>query len=153
MAGLQVSVYTDIDVEVAKKLASATNQAEHALAVEIAKDTEPFAPAQTLSLSNRTKVSGNSIVYPGPYARYLYYGKVMVDAATGKGPMRIVADDGTEVIRFRKGATLTPTDRPLNIRQDVHPQAQSHWLEGSKAQNLSKWLKKAKELTLDEIRK
>lgn len=153
MAEFKISVQSDIDEKLAKKLASATNQAEHALAAEIAKDTEPFVPAQTLSLSNRTKVSGNSIIYPGPYARYLYHGKVMVDAATGKGPMRIVSDDGTEVIRFRKGATLKPTDRPLNIRQDVHPQAQSHWMEGSKAQNLSKWLKKAKELTLDEIRR
>ena len=150
---LNITVQTDIDEKLAKKMDTASTRAGQALAEVIAADTEPFVPARTLSLANRAKVKGDTIIYPGPYARYLYYGKVMVDAATGKGPMRIVSDDGTEVIRFRKGATLTPTDRPLNIRKDVHPQAQSHWLEGSKAQNLSKWLRAAKELTLDEIRK
>ena len=153
MSSFNVTVHSDISENLSKKLASASESAEHLLAVEIQKDTEPFVPALTKSLVNRTQVKGNMIVYPGPYARYLYYGKVMVDSATGKGPMRIVGDDGSEVIRFRKGATLTPTDRPLNIRQDVHPQAQSHWLEGSKAQNLSKWLRIAKELTLDELKK
>lgn len=153
MSSFNVTVHSDISENLSKKLASASESAEHLLAVEIQKDTEPFVPALTKSLVNRTQVKGNMIVYPGPYARYLYYGKVMVDSATGKGPMRIVGDDGSEVIRFRKGATLTPTDRPLNIRQDVHPQAQSHWLEGSKAQNLSKWLRIAKELTLNELKK
>ena len=153
MSSFNVTVHSDISENLSKKLASASESAEHLLAVEIQKDTEPFVPALTKSLVNRTQVKGNMIVYPGPYARYLYYGKVMVDSATGKGPMRIVGDDGSEVIRFRKGATLTPTDRPLNIRQDVHPQAQPHWLEGSKAQNLSKWVRIAKELTLDELKK
>lgn len=153
MSSFNVTVHSDISENLSKKLASASESAEHLLAVEIQKDTEPFVPALTKSLVNRTQVIGNVIVYPGPYARYLYYGKVMVDSATGKGPMRIVGDDGSEVIRFRKGATLTLTDRPLNIRQDVHPQAQSHWLEGSKAQNLSKWVRIAKELTLDELKK
>lgn len=153
MSSFNVTVHSDISENLSKKLASASESAEHLLAVEIQKDTEPFVPALTKSLVNRTQVKGDMIVYPGPYARYLYYGKVMVDSATGKGPMRIVGDDGSEVIRFRKGATLTPTDRPLNIRQDVHPQAQSHWLEGSKAQNLSKWLRIAKELTLNELKK
>ncbi len=153
MSSFNVTVHSDISENLSKRLASAPESAEHLLAVEIQKDTEPFVPALTKSLVNRTQVKGNMIVYPGPYARYLYYGKVMVDSATGKGPMRIVGDDGSEVIRFRKGATLTPTDRPLNIRQDVHPQAQSHWLEGSKAQNLSKWLRIAKELTLNELKK
>lgn len=153
MSSLKISVYSDINEKLSQKLAFSASKAEHLLAVEIQKDTEPFVPALTKSLVNRTQVMGNMIVYPGPYARYLYYGKVMVDSATGKGPMRIVGDDGSEVIRFRKGATLTPTDRPLNIRQDVHPQAQSHWLEGSKTQNLSKWLRIAKEITLDELKK
>jgi len=81
-----------------------------------------------------------------------YYGKVMVDAATGKGPMRIVSEDGTEVIRFRKGAKLRPTDRDLKIQRSMHPKAQSHWFEASKAKNLPKWLRVAKEATLHELK-
>lgn len=111
-------------------------QAETILTTQVEKDTRPFVPALTESLNNRTHIEhGNQIVYPGPYARYLYYGKVMVDSETGRGAFYI-KDVG---FRFRRGATLTPTDRDLVFTTEVHPQAQSHWFEASKAQNLEKW--------------
>lgn len=140
---LKFTVHTDMGEKLAAKLAAASTRGEHAVAVQAAKDTSPFVPFLTGSLDQRTRVDGNTIIYPGPYARYLYYGKVMVDATTGKGPMRIVGKDGTEVIRFRRGAKLRPTDRDLNINQSGHRQAQSHWFEASKAQNLEKWLETA----------
>lgn len=117
--------------------------AAHAVAVQAAKDTEPYVPMLTGSLSNRTQVDGNRVIYPGPYARYLYMGKVMVDSRTGKGPMRIVDKSGNEFIRFRKGATLVATSRDLKISTAVHPKAQAKWFEASKAQNIEKWEKVA----------
>lgn len=123
------------DWELSTKLASSARKAEHAVAVQAQKDTEPYVPAQTLSISNRTQVRDNKIIYPGPYARYLYYGKVMVNAATGKGPA-LIKDVG---YRFPKGAKLKPTDRDLDIKTTVHKNAQSHWFEASKAENLDKW--------------
>lgn len=143
MSYLKVSISDSFSGALAEKLANAGPRAAHVVAVQTAKDTEPFVPAMTKSLANRTQVYENRIVYPGPYARYLYYGKVMVDAATGKGPMRIKAKDGTEIIRFRKGARLKPTEKDLKISQSVHAQAQSHWFEGSKAQNLENWVEVA----------
>lgn len=140
MSYLKIKIDDNFSKPLAAKLKQAGPRAAHALAVQIAKDTEPFVPAMTKSLTNRTQVVDSMIIYPGPYARYLYYGKVMVDAATGQGPMRIVSKDGSEVIRFRKGATLKLTNKPLKISRTVHPQAQDHWLEGSKAQNLEKWI-------------
>lgn len=140
MIYLKVSISDSFSSALAERLANAGPRAAHAVAVQMAKDTEPFVPAMTKSLANRTQVYENRIVYPGPYARYLYYGKVMVDAVTGKGPMRIKAKDGTEIIRFRKGARLKPTEKDLKISQSVHAQAQSNWFEGSKAQNLDKWV-------------
>lgn len=140
MSYLKLTVEEDISKSLKKKLEQAGPRAAHTVAIQIQKDTEPFVPAMTKSLANRTQVVENKIIYPGPYARYLYYGKVMVDAATGKGPMRIVGKDGSEVIRFRKGATLKETDKPLKISKAVHHQAQDHWLDGSKAQNLGKWI-------------
>lgn len=121
------------------KLPGAAGQAEHAVAVQAQKDTEPFVPARTLSLSNRTQVRDNLIIYPGPYARYLYYGKVMVNAATGKGPA-LIPEVG---YRYPKGAKLKPTNRDLDIKTTVHKNAQAHWWEASKAQNLEKWLRVA----------
>lgn len=149
---LKFTVYTDGLEAIKDKLEEVSTKAEHIVALQVRKDTSPYVPALTGSLDTRTWVDGQQIIYPGPYARYLYYGKVMVDAATGKGPMRIVSEDGTEVIRFRKGAKLRPTDRDLKIQRSMHPKAQSHWFEASKAKNLPKWLRVAKEATLHELK-
>lgn len=134
------------------KLASSGTRVEHAVALQVAKDTSPYVPMKTGVLDNTTRVDGNKVIYSTPYARYLYEGKVMVDAKTGKGPMRIVDENGNEYIRFRKGATLKPTSRDLDISTAVHPKATSHWLEASKAQNLEKWEEFAAKEQLRELK-
>jgi hypothetical protein len=112
--------------------ARACTKAEHEVAVQVETDTRPFVPSSgaAAGLINRTRVIGNSIVYPGPYARYLYNGKLMVDPETGSSWVR-------------KGEHKVTTDRNLVFRTDVNPQAQSHWFEASKAQNLDKWVRVA----------
>lgn len=128
--GLKFTVHTEGMDAVMEALASACSRAEHAVAVQVEKDTAPFVPMLTGSLTQRTRVDGNQIVYPGPYARFLYYGKVMVDPSTGS-------------TYAPKGGTKVVTDRNLVFNQTVHPQAQSHWFEASKAQNLDKWMRAA----------
>lgn len=108
----------------------ACKKAAHAVAVQVAKDTEPFVPARTLSLSNRTMVEGSKVIYPGPYARYLYYGKLMVDPETGSS-------------FAPKGGTKVLTDKDLVFSKAVHGQAQARWFEASKAQNIDKWVRVA----------
>ena len=114
------------DRAIRSKLQESCTKAEHILAQQVAKDTSPFVPALTGSLDQRTRVDGNIVIYPGPYARFLYYGKVMVDPNTGS-------------TYAPKGGTKVLTDKNLVFNQTVHPQAQSHWFEASKAQNLEKW--------------
>jgi len=143
------TVQNNVSSEMAARLANRADKAAHILAQQVQKDTAPYVPMLTGSLNLRTKVVGDTVIYPGPYARYLYYGKVMVDAATGKGPMRIVDDLGNEYIRFRKGATLVPTDRPLQYTKDFHPKAGPAWFERSKADNLPKWLRVAERAMKD----
>ena len=53
---LTVSVRTDINESIARRLASASGRAEHAVAVQAEKDTQPFVPALTGSLTGRTAV-------------------------------------------------------------------------------------------------
>ena len=67
---------------------------------------------------------------PGPYARYLYFGKLMVDPATGSS-------------YAQKGSTKVLTDKNLVFNKAMHGQAQSHWFEASKAENLEKWVRVA----------
>ena len=127
---LKFTVYADGLTDIEAALAQSCRKAEHIVALQVKKDTGPFAPALTGSLTQRTRVVGNEIIYPGPYARFLYYGKVMVDPNTGS-------------TYAPKGGTKVVTDRNLVFNKTMHPQAQSHWFEASKAQNLEKWVRVA----------
>lgn len=118
----------------------ACTRAEKILAVQVMKDTRPFVPALTMSLNNRTRLIGSHIIYPGPYAQYLYYGKAMVDSKTGRGPFYIKGVG----YRFRRGATLRATNRDLKFTKSVHPKAQAHWIEASLAANGAKWKRVAR---------
>lgn len=114
-----VNVTSNID-ELAKKFAEKTEKAQNQLTQQAAKDTEPFVPFLTGSLTERTQVEDNEIIYPGPYARYLYYGKTMA----GGGAY---------------GSIKAPTNKDLVFTKTFHPKAQSHWFEASKALNIEKW--------------
>lgn len=113
-------------------ISEGVTEAEHLLAKKIKDDTTPFVPYKTGRLTENTTVRENRIVYPGPYARFLYYGKLMVDPETGS-PWA------------RKGAKKVLTQKHLVFTKTTHPQAQSHWFEVSSALNLPAWIDFAKE--------
>lgn len=82
MAGVKFSVdikkfMKDMD-KVGQRMVRGSSASAHILAFQMAKDTEPYVPALTKSLSNRTLVLDDTVIYPGPYARFLYNGKIMV---------------------------------------------------------------------------
>lgn len=138
--GLTFKVYTTGLSALGARLAHASTKAEHTVAIQAKKDTEPYVPMRTGSLRQRTRVSGNQIIYPGPYARYLYYGKYMADEKTGKGPYHFFDEEGNEYIKYRKGARLVPTERSLKFWS---PGTRSHWFDYSKSKNIKKWLRTA----------
>lgn len=125
---LKFEVHMEGMNDVLRTIAESATKAEHIVAQQVAKDTLPFVPASgnAAGLETRTRVDGSLVIYPGPYARFLYYGKVMVDPNTGS-------------TYAPKGGLKVATDRDLVFNQTVHPQAQDHWFEASKAQNLDKW--------------
>lgn len=127
---LKFSVKADGFDELHEAIAQACTKAEHIVTLQARKDTAPYVPFLTGSLDRRTQVEGNAIIYPGPYARFLYYGKVMVDPQTGS-------------TFAPKGGTKVLTNRDLVFSKAMHPQAQSHWFEASKAQNMEKWVRVA----------
>lgn len=127
---LKFSVHTDGLEAIKDKLAEGCTKAEHTVALQIRKDTSPYVPALTGSLDKRTRVDGSKVIYPGPYARYLYYGKLMVDPETGSS-------------YAPKGTTKVLTDKNLVFNKAMHAQAQSHWFLASKAENLEKWVRTA----------
>lgn len=101
---------------------------------EIAKDTEKFVPFRGRYLRGSVTQSLQSddqyLIYNAPYARFLYYGYVMIGRVTHR-PWA------------RRGETKIKTDKKLTFSQ---PLACSHWFERSKALNKDKWLKIAKKV-------
>lgn len=113
----------------------ARDKASLTLTTQVMKDTVPYVPMESGNLFKEARIEDNTqIVYPGPYARYLYYGKVMV------GP---------------KYGPKMATDKDLVFSTKRHKKAQAFWFEASKAQNLEKWERvagKALKHYLDEDR-
>lgn len=135
---LKFEVHTNGLEAVQGKLTRACKDAEHVLAQQVMKDTSPYVPFLTGSLDQRSRAVGSSVVYPGPYARYLYYGKLMVDPETGSS-------------YAKKGTTKVLTDKNLVFNKASHAQAQSHWFEASKAENLDKWIRVADKEVKDDL--
>lgn len=127
---LKFSVHTEGMDAIKDKLTEGCTKAEHTVALQVRKDTSPYVPMLTGSLDKRTRVEGAEVIYPGPYARYLYFGKLMVDPATGSS-------------YAPKGTTKVLTDKNLVFNTASHAQAQAHWFEASKAENLEKWVRVA----------
>ena len=136
--GLKFTVHADGWDDLKQTIAAACSKAEHVLAQQVMKDTAPFVPARNKMLDKGTRVVGNMVVYPGPYARYLYYGKLWLDPLTGSSWVK-------------HGKHKAPTNIDLKFNRTVHRQAQSHWCEASKAQNLDKWLKVAEKAAKDGV--
>lgn len=127
---LKMSVKTAGFVDLNIKFAEGCKQAKHAVAVQVKKDTSPYVPFLIGSLDIRTRVVDGLVIYPGPYARFLYYEKVMVDPSTGS-------------TFAPKGGTKVVTDKDLVFNKSGHNLAQAHWFEASKAENLDKWVEVA----------
>ena len=127
---LKFSVHTSGLSVIPERLKAASEKAEHTVAIQVQKDTSPYVPFLTGSLDQRTRVDGSEVIYPGPYARYLYHGKVMVDPETGSA-------------YASKGGTKVVTDKNLVFNKAMHSQAQAYWFDASKAENMDKWLRVA----------
>lgn len=66
-----------------------------------------------------TKIGSGHIYYNSPYARYQYYGKLMVSSVTGSS-------------YAKQGESKVLTDKDLQYNTYRHPQAQKMWFEAMK---------------------
>ena len=85
----------------------------------------PYMPMLTgMFATKQTRVVGTTkIVTRADQAYYLYFGRRMVNAKTGKGPMYI---EGVGY-RWRRGSVLVPTSQPLHYTTTFHPLAGPYW--------------------------
>lgn len=147
--GLKFTIKEDFTEKMAEALVNASERAENIVANEAEKDTSPFVPFLNGILDESTHVKGRYIIYPGPYAHYLYYGKVWVDPKTHAAGF--LTKDGW---KSRYGVKKIESDRELDIKKrSGHEKAQSHWFEASKAQNIDKWEQLAAKVVNRELGK
>lgn len=93
---------------------------------EVMRVSNPYVPfrAGALQASARIADTGDAIIYNTPYARYHWYGKLMVDPITKKG-----AFHNPKTGRFwsRPHTPKELTDRDLNYKEA--PIRGSRWVE------------------------
>lgn len=106
-----------------------------------------YVPMRTGTLGKSaytaTQIGSGRVVYPGPYARYLYFGEVM-------GPnIPIFEDDSGEPTRFFSpaGQKKHLTGRSLQYSKEMNPLAGSFWFERMKADHMQDILREAKDAT------
>lgn len=94
-----------------------------AMAMEALKLCDPIIPFKTGMLKQSAYIAdgGEIIVWEQPYARYQYYGMLMVDPKTKKAAM-FSPDYG---FWSRPGVTKELTDKPLTY----NGQGESHWFD------------------------
>ena len=103
-----------------------------------------YCPWETGTLAKSpysvTDIGSGEVVYPGPYAHYLYYGEVY-------GPnIPIFEDESGEPVGWWSppGMPKHPTGRELQYSPDPNPMAGSYWFERMKADHLQDIIKEAK---------
>lgn len=106
-------------------------RAQKWLDTQVFMDMEPYMPKRDgimrdLAQQRSKALAGTGVVVAaaGPYGRFQYMGKVMVDPVTGS-PWA------------RKGAKKVVTDRNLKYS---NPAATAKWFETAKAANLEHWV-------------
>lgn len=115
------------------------HEAQLWLDFQVMQDMVPFMPLVTGTFIKKTRTESTAIAGSGrvmaaapPMGRYLYMGKVMVEKATGNGPMNLPGLG----LRFHKGAKLKATDRPINTRGKWQP----HWFDPAKERYGKDWI-------------
>lgn len=131
----KVNVQVNIDTnKITKEYKVKQQKALRMLKSEIAKDTEPFVPMRDgrlrRSVTTSLRTNSSKLIWATPYARFLYYGKVMVGRITRR-PWAA------------KGETKVTTNKNLTYSQ---PGTGPNWFNRAKKVKLQKWLKVAKKV-------
>lgn len=104
---------------------------------ECIKQMKPYTPALTLTLEKSatigTKIGSGTIHQVAPYARYQYYGKLMVSSTTGSS-------------YATQGEKKVLTDKDLKYNKSRHSKSGSLWFERMKTDHKDKILAGAKKI-------
>ena len=99
----------------------------------------PYMPMVTGTFINQsisaTNFGSGELVYPGPFAHYLWMGILYVDPEYGKGAFF----DPDLGFWSRPGVTKVPSGRELEFNKEANPNADPRWVERAAADNYPQW--------------
>lgn len=137
-------VLKDTDHLLQKFHMEAGGQMQEVIDEKVIEYSIPYCPFDTGTLAYSpyiaSMIGSGRVVYPGPYAHYLYHGEIY-------GPnIPVFDDDSGEPTRFfsPKNRKKYPTGRPLHFSPDKNPNAQAHWAEVAKANHMNEILEEAR---------
>ena len=98
----------------------------------------PYTPRDTGTMEDGAIIRPWEIEYKGPYARYMYEGRLYVDPIYGVGafynPMY-----GFWSRKIEQGGKKIPTSKPLNYNTGMNKYATDHWdIKAAQAGQLDK---------------
>ena len=114
MGSVTINVDMTIKKELFDKFEHPDDQAMLKIHNLLAKEFNDFVPMDEGVLSQSVQVSPERILYPGPYARFQYYGYVMT---TEDGRVRAKLGEKKPIV----------TDRPLQYNKEKHSLATKEW--------------------------
>jgi hypothetical protein len=127
----------------ATKLNGKLAEAQRYIDSEVLRLSDPYLPFQTGMLRSKgilgTVVGSGMVTYDGPYARNMYYGKVMVDPVTGAAGF--LTADGW---RSRKGVRKVVSERKYQYHGALMRGA--FWFERMKADKKDQILRGVKKI-------
>lgn len=144
---MSTNIRVNIDVKkIIREYSAKRKKAKMMLKNEIIKDCDPFVPMLNGYLKNSPlksiKTDDDFIVYNSPYARYQYYGILMVDPITLKGAFF----DPDYGYWSRPGVSKITTSIPLHYSKGHHPKACSRWFEKGKTVYGKSWIEAARKV-------
>ena len=125
------------------------SRAQYRLDSLIMASMEPFMPMDTGIFVKVTKamsqaIAGSGKVYAAapPFGRYLYFGNVMVDEATGSPYAR----KGARKVLVSQYAGKTNAKEKIEYSKGSHPRATEQWFEEAKKHYGHVWVAKVKQI-------
>lgn len=111
-----------------------TDKARNELAEMVLRDTKPYVPNREGKLERSARIldKGRYIRYKTPYARFLWYGKLMLSPSGSSWA--------------RRGEKKHVVDIDLNYSQKINPKAGKKWVKRAERDNLENWKRRVKEI-------
>ena len=146
MMSFDTKVYMDLDTNdlLAELNLQEGGRVQQVIDKSVIDYSIPYVPHDTglleVSPYSATEIGSGEVVYPGPYAHYMYYGQVY-----GPNIPVFIDDTGEPAFFFSPpGRKKHPTGRELQYSTDANALAGAFWFERMKADHLQDIIEEAK---------